>query len=187
MKKIISSFILLFCLAFSNIAFASIWGGGGEKGLPKTGQLTSYVDYDDGYYQKGLPLSGDRFTDNSDGTITDNATGLQWAKDGNGAGCNNGGTLAWAAAITFCEGLDFAGHTDWRLPNVKELQSIADYGRVSPAIDPLFTNTRSGYYWSSTTYADVTVNAWFVSFSYGLVNSGGKGNGYYVRPVRSSQ
>ena len=159
----------------------------GRKGVVKTGQLTSYVDYDDGYYQKGLPVSGARFTDNGDGTITDNVLKLQWAKDGNGAGCNNGGTLAWAAAISFCKNLNFANHTDWRLPNVKELQSIADYGRVSPAIDPLFTNTQSNVYWSGTTYAGNTGSAWFVYFDDGSVYYGSKGDGYYVRAVRSSQ
>ncbi len=192
MKKIILS-LFLFSLILAPCAFADIWGGGTppavvQKGLPKTGQLTSYVDYDDGYYQKGLPLSGNRFTDNSDGTITDNATGLQWAKDGNGAGCNNGGTLAWAAAISFCKNLNFAGHTDWRLPNVKELQSIVDYELVYPAINQtFFPNTQSDYYWSGTTYADSTGYAWFVDFYGGYVSYDDRGSGYYVRPVRSSQ
>jgi len=160
----------------------------GRKGVVKTGQLTSYVDYDDGYYQKGLPVSGARFTDNGDGTITDNVLKLQWAKDGNGAGCNNGGTLAWAAAISFCKNLNFANHTDWRLPNVKELQSIVDYELVYPAINQtFFPNTQSNFYWSGTTYADYTDGAWFVSFYDGYVYLDNRVFDYYVRPVRSSQ
>ena len=156
-------------------------------GLPKTGQTVEYQSGDDGTYEKGYPKTGARFVDNGDGTITDKATGLMWAKDGNGAGCNNGSTLAWAAAITFAEGLTFAGYSDWRLPNVKELMSIVDYSAVAPAINSTFTNTQSGYYWSSTTYADGTVNAWSVHFYDGYVSSGGKVLPYYVRPVRGGQ
>ena len=156
-------------------------------GLPKTGQTVEYQSGDDGTYEKGYPKTGARFVDNGDGTITDKATGLMWAKDGNGAGCNNGSTLAWAAAITFAEGLSFAGYSDWRLPNVKELMSIADYSRSSPTIDPLFTNTPSGNYWSSTTVADYTDGAWGVGFNDGSVDDVSKGFDYYVRPVRGGQ
>jgi len=166
-------------------AFAANMTLGVARGLPKTGQTTSYETGDDGTYQKGW--SGTRFTNNTDGTITDNATGLMWVQDGTGLGCNNGSTLAWAAAITFAEGLDFAGYSDWRLPNVKELQSIVDYGTYNPAIDSVFTNTQSDYYWSSTTYAVNTGNAWTVDFDVGHVSYGSKGVGYYVRPVRGGQ
>jgi len=110
-----------------------------------------------------------------------------WAKDGNGAGCNNGSTLAWAAAITFAEGLSFAGYSDWRLPNVKELISIVDYSTVPLAINSTFTNTQSGDYWSSSTGAAITDSAWFVGFDDGGVGRGYKVNPYYVRPVRGGQ
>ena len=156
-------------------------------GLPKTGQTVEYQSGDDGAYEKGYPKSGARFVDNGDGTITDKATGLMWAKDGNGAGCNNGATIAWGAAITFANDLTFAGYSDWRLPNVKELQSIVDYSTYNPAIDSSFTNTQSGYYWSSTTYADLTDFAWDVYFNYGYVDLDDKDDGYYVRPVRGGQ
>lgn len=156
-------------------------------GLPKSGQVTVYQSGDDGTYQKGYPKTGVRFTDNGDGTITDNATGLMWAKDGNGAGCNNGNTRTWSQAITFAEGLTFAGHTDWRLPNAKELISIVDYSRVGPAIDPVFTNTQSNSYWSGTTYADSTGVAWEVYFGDGYVYYSGKDTTYYVRAVRAGQ
>lgn len=159
----------------------SLWG------IPKTGQTVEYQSGDDGTYEKGYPKSGARFVDNGDGTITDKATGLMWAKDGNGAGCNNGATIAWGAAITFAEGLTFAGYSDWRLPNIKELQSIVDYGTSNPAIDSSFTNTQSGTYWSSTTSAVTTVVAWYVYFGSGLVDLDVKSNPYYVRPVRGGQ
>ena len=62
------------------------------------------------------------------------------------------GTYTWQQALAYCEDLDLAGHTDWRLPDRNELQSIVDYSRSDPAIDPLFSTVASNY-WSSTTYA----------------------------------
>jgi len=153
--------------------------------LPKTGQTTSYVDYDDGYYQKGSSIDP-RFVDNGDGTITDSATNLMWAKDGNDAGCNNGSKITWASAITYCEGLDFAGHTDWRLPNIKELISIMDYGTKTPAINAtFFPHTQSDYYWSSSTSFDMSAFAWHGDFSFSNVFLTNKTTSLYIRCVRS--
>ena len=45
-----------------------------------------------------------------------------------------GKTMAWTAAITYCEGLDYGGQTDWRLPNAKELYSLIDLGRFNPSL-----------------------------------------------------
>jgi len=179
-------------------------GGGGSTGLPKTGQETQYTAGDDADYADpteedigytrgegswaGWNADGGRFTDNGDGTITDNATGLMWAKDGDGAGCNSGATIAWAAAITWAEGLTFAGYSDWRLPNVKELMSIVDYGTAGPSVDTTyFPNTKSNKYWSSTTYAGLTLFAWYVDFNSGLVLFDLKTNTSYVRAVRAGQ
>ncbi len=121
---------------------------------------------------------------NGNSTITDNATNLIWIKDHNAIGAPFNATMTWTNAITNCEALSYAGQTDWRLPNVKELQSIADYGRFGTAIDPLFTNTQSGNYWSSTTVASTTTDAWSVHFNYGNVGNYGKTVSYYVRCVR---
>ena len=159
-------------------------------GLPKTGQTTSYEDYDDGFYKKGYNGQGVRFSDNNDGTVTDNATGLIWAKDGNGAGCNNGGQLAWTAALTWAYNLDFAGHEDWRLPNVFELYSICllDAGITAPYVNhTYFPNTVSSYYWSATTFPLYTSYALYVYFSRGAVGRVDKTNSYYVRAVRGGQ
>lgn len=159
--------------------------GGGGYGLPKTGQTISYRAGDDGDLKKGYPLTGDRFTDNGDGTITDNATGLMWVKDGEGAGCNGGNVINWNGAIDFCNSLNFAGHADWRLPNINELQSIVNYGTVSPSSYPTyFPGTKSDFYWSSTTYADGSAYVWFVYFDYGYVDYLSKTDVNYVRPVR---
>ncbi|HQW04345.1 MAG: DUF1566 domain-containing protein [Flavobacteriales bacterium] len=103
------------------------------------------------------------FIDNGDGTITDNATGLMWQQS------DNGTTYNWENALSYAENLTLTDHSDWRLPNAKELQSIVDYTRSpgatsSPAIDPLFYCTpitdpngnsgQYGYYWSSSPLQD---------------------------------
>lgn len=104
------------------------------------------------------------FQDNSDGTITDNATGLMWTKDDSGEGLN------WAGALDYAYNATAAGYDDWRLPNAKELQSIVDYTRSpqttsSAAIDPMFNvtaitdeggETNYPFYWSNTTHANYT-------------------------------
>ncbi len=114
---------------------------------------------------RGNPAYGrNDFHDNGDGTITDRATGLMWSRTDSGQGMNWQGALAW---VQKKNAERFLGHNDWRLPNVKELQSIVDYTRspdatYSPAIDPIFTCTTitNGarqadypYYWSGTTHA----------------------------------
>jgi hypothetical protein len=113
------------------------------------------------------------FSDNSDGTITDNATGLMWSQDDSGSDAPNG--LNWEEALAYVEAqneTNYLGYSDWRLPDVKELQSILDYGRSpdttnSAAIDPLFDaatiineggQTDYAFYWSSTTHANWTDN-----------------------------
>lgn len=159
-------------------------------GIPKTGQTTKYRTGDDGDVEKGYPDGGIRFVDNGDGTITDNATGLMWVKEPGACGGNFGSAgspskMTWDNAIDECLALNYAGHNDWRLPNIKELLSIVDYGRGAPAINTIFfPNTQSYYYWSSTTYAGNTGSAWYVYFSTGFVLVGSKGSTYYVRPVR---
>ena len=92
-------------------------------------------------YVRGNPEYGkNRFRDNRDGTVTDEATGLTWQQADSGRG------MDWAAALAHAEGLVLAGRSDWRLPNAKELQSIVDYTRSpdttkSAAIDPVLRCT----------------------------------------------
>lgn len=161
----------------------SLWG------IPKTGQTTEYRSGDDGTYQKGYPKSGSRFTDNGDGTVTDNASGLMWVKDPSQLGGVWGtpgvsSFMSWNNAIDNCLSLVYAGHSDWRLPNIKELINLVDYGRSNPAIDPLFQNTRSNYYWASTTAHGVATHAWTVGFGSGGILGFAKTGSYYPRPVR---
>src|SRR2546422_4574104 len=110
--------------------------------LPATGQTTCWDSSgnvipcagtgQDGDLQKGAPLS---YTDNGDGTITDNNTGLMWEKlsmDGSVHDVSN--TYTWANAfaqhVATLNGTSFAGHNDWRMPNVKELESLMNYHDV---------------------------------------------------------
>lgn len=105
--------------------------------------------------------------DNGDGTITDLSTGLMWLMYDSGHFLKDG-AMDWDDALYWAEYLDYAGYTDWKLPDAKELQSIVDYTRSpdttqSAAIDPMFHVTAIEaldgsldypYYWSSTTHKD---------------------------------
>ena len=159
-------------------------GGGG---LISTGQTESYVNYDDGYYKKGAARD---YTDNQDGTVTDNVTGLIWAADGSKAGCYNGGERNWTQAITWAEGLTFAGYSDWRLPNSIEIMTLMlnDATQSAPYINQTyFPSTVSGYYWSSTSDPRSTGRALGARFSYGYLNDASKTYTGYVRAVRGGE
>jgi len=139
-------------------------GGAGTAAVPKTGQTTLYADGDDGDLEKGVAWPNPRFTDNIDGTVTDNLTGLVWLKDANAFGTRN-----WATALTDCATLnsgeaglsDGSVEGDWRLPNLHELESLRHMGFYSPAVPNTagtgkwsegnpFIGVQSGNYWSST-------------------------------------
>ena len=133
---------------------------------------------------RGNPEYGiNAFNDNGDGTITDDATGLMWMQADNGEG------VLWKDALSYAENMEFAGYSDWRLPDVKELQSMVDYTRSpattgTAAIDPLFQCTQIlneaeeedyPWYWSSTTHGNWTENnegAWgaYVAFGRSMGN-----------------
>jgi hypothetical protein len=163
--------------------------------VPKTGQTTSYDIGDDGDLQKGTPWPSPRFTDNGDGTVTDNLTELIWLKNAN---CD--GAKTWADALTYCNNLadpqceltDGSVAGDWRLPNVRELHSLIDFGNSNPALPNghPFDNVQLAFYWSATTFAYYTVYAWSVDMyygnaGYGLVVDGNKYSTFYVWPVRA--
>lgn len=162
-------------------------------GLPKTGQNMSWAWADDGYYQMGYPAGGgQRYIDNGDGTVIDLATGLMWVKDPSQI---PGGLFAspmyWYDAINNCENLDYAGWSDWRLPNINELMSIIDHSRYAPAWDPGVFPTPPDIwtpFWSSTTCAPWTDGAWAVYAYDGYKGSWGKPwDMCSVRPVRAGQ
>jgi hypothetical protein len=157
----------------------------------------------DGELQKGLVRS---HTDNGDGTITDNTTGLMWEKliddpDNSSihAVTRTGNWDDAFARIAALNAMTFAGFNDWRLPNVSELQSLVNYG-THPAIDPAFNNPETHSftafgppsqptpaYWSSTTYLANPLFAWAVSFNTGFAFtsvSTDKPDGLHSRAVR---
>ena len=152
--------------------------------LPKTGQTVEYQAGDDGTYEagwwKGRLNSNNKVrfvskTIGGDVVVIDRATGLMWAADGNAAGCNLGGVSTWSFAVTYAEALTFAGFTDWRLPNVKELMSIVNYSKTLSSIDePPFSNTGSNIFWTSTTYRQLTTSAWRIAFTFGSVAANAK-------------
>lgn len=144
-----------------------------ETRVLKTGQTKSYATGDDGYYQKGIARSYARSGD----IVIDNVTKLQWQDD------TDAKTVlkTWEDAKTYCSGLTLGGYSDWRLPSIQELLSIADLGKYNPAIDSTFQNVSSNGYWSSTS------TAWYVGFDDGDDGWSNKSSSGYVRCVRAGQ
>lgn len=168
--------------------------------------------HDDGTVQAGAVLA---YVDNGDGTITDLKTGLMWEKkddnDPNGPGglhdkdniyrWSGDGTLEtiwdWLDDVNAEGRTGFAGYSDWRIPNARELLSVIDYGRSNPSVNPVFHTgcaplckvttcscTASSGYWSTTTGAGCPASAWRVDFSRGGAFNDGKLNNIHVRAVR---
>ncbi len=123
------------------------------------------------------------FVDNQDGTVTDEATGLMWAQN------DSSEPITWEEALSYAENSEYAGYDDWRLPNVKEMQSIVDYSGVFPAIDTSVFNISSivneagnddyPYFWTSTTNPYIDLHdedgywyAWYVAFGYAVGSDG---------------
>lgn len=131
--------------------------------VPKTGQISFYAAGDDGDTQAGVEWPSPRFTDLSDGTIIDNLTGLMWTKNAN----LSTNEVRWANALANCNNLVLAGHDDWRMPNVREMLSLIDFGEFVPALPSghPFDDVESGY-WTSTTDPFLG-DAFYVSLSFG--------------------
>ncbi|MBF8276690.1 MAG: uncharacterized protein HW390_1763 [Candidatus Brocadiaceae bacterium] len=116
--------------------------------------------------------------------VLDKETGLVWEKSPDTTARN------WAGAISYAYMKTVGGRKGWRLPTVEELASLVDPTQSNPSLPSghPFTNVRSDYYWSSTTLAFSTSNAWGVDFSDGGVDGLDKSNdGYYVWCVRGGQ
>ena len=204
--------------------YYNVWPVRGQSGsfgnlvIPQSGQTLCYDTSDDVITCSGTGQDGRRwrvlrgpFTNNGDGTVTDNLTGLIWLKNaectGTLGGVVNIGFLTWANALTWSNslvsgacGLSDGSHAgDWRLPNREELESLFDFGFVNPAVsntagtgqwspDTPFDNVQSGGdYWSSTTDASNTPNAWYVYAYEGVMGSDAKSVTFYVWPVRGGQ
>ena len=122
------------------------------------------------------------FTDNGDGSITDNLTQLVWQK------VPNTSALTWEQALSYAEGLVLAGVSDWRLPNIKELQSLNDETLTNPSVNTtFFTTIGVKNYWSSTTLLPNPSNltsAWYWNTQFGITTYDTKTNTNYVICVR---
>jgi len=132
------------------------------------------VDNSDFDNQNIEATSENSLIDNGDGTITDKSTGLMWME------ADASSTMEWKEALAYSENLDYAGYTDWKLPDVKELQSIVDYSGMYPTLDEsYFTITDFEesnpyyYFWTSTSAYFGGDNldygyAWYVAFGFSV-------------------
>ena len=146
--------------------------------IKKTGQTTSYIDYDDGYYQKGISPSYTRASD----IVTDELTHLMWQDDESPKN-----PKSYEEAKTYCSYLTLGGYTDWRLPTMTELEGIVDYGSIEPVIDTnYFQNIRyfqwEVSYWSSTLLSGWSGYGWYINFNNGTmqVSSDKHTRNYYI-------
>jgi hypothetical protein len=184
---------IVFCLVIISLALSlPVMTFADTIQLPKTGQNQCY-DSDgnsiscsgtgqDGDIQAGVAWPSPRFTDNGDGTVTDNLTGLMWIKD-------ETKTMSWQEALNYAKTLSTGGYTDWRLPNVNELESLLNDGEPNNAAwlnSQGFANVQPDFYWSSTTLGE-TANAWGVNFDSGSVSHSVKASKNYVHALRAGQ
>lgn len=141
-----------------------------------------------------------RYTDNLDGTVTDNVTGLMWkqcSEGQSGAACDAGGAATnwyWQGALALAQLVNtvnvtgFAGYADWRLPNRNELASLVENKCFDPAINrTAFPNTLAYGYWSASPHGGSPDKAWYVNFDEGYVHFGSKTNLFYLRVVRGGR
>jgi hypothetical protein len=121
------------------------------------------------------------FTDNGNGTITDNLTQLIWQKD------PNTNLLTWENAIVYAEGLSLATATDWRLPNIKELQSLNDESMTNPSVNQIFFSAIGiKNYWSSTTLPNQILESWYWNTQFGVTTYAAKTATNYVICVKGN-
>ncbi len=104
---------------------ANIWcgnAGGGLGGKPKSETISASgaFRYHARYVRGAKPTNLHSYTDNLDGTVTDADTSLMWTQ-------LPGAARTWEGALSYSENLSLGGYTDWRLPNIKELQTLTDY------------------------------------------------------------
>ena len=196
--SVASEDVTVFLEHFGRSPFNNPCPSDGPAPVCQTGLTTSYATGDDGDLQRGVALVTPRFTDNVNGTVTDNQTGFIWLKDANCFGFRK-----WDQAISDCNGLasgscgltDGSSADDWRLPNKKELISLTHDGYYEPTLsntagtakwsegDP-FTGVKSAQYWSSTGFSTINNYAWSVNMGSGYVLSYDKYTSLYVWPVR---
>jgi hypothetical protein len=132
--------------------------------------------------QTGGTAPGGRFTANPDGTVTDRATKRMWQQA-------EAPAMTWEDALRYAGTLSRGGHSDWRLPNIKELQSLSDEELTNPSIDrEAFPGARAAEYWSSTTlFSREATRAWVIDLRAGIVTYTEKTEPRLVRAVRGGK
>ncbi|MEI6750372.1 MAG: DUF1566 domain-containing protein [Bacteroidales bacterium] len=152
--------------------------------LPDTGQTGSYTSTSG--EDADFVLNPPSFTDNNDGTITDNITGLMWQQ-------TDGGEMTIENAVSYCNNLTIGIYSDWRLPTDIELFSINDFSQLNPALNTgYFTETEAEYWWTSKVQADDAAKIWVVNAGGGIgahpktetISAGGIKR-FHVRAVRN--
>ena len=139
----------------------------------------------DGDLQQGVIWPNPRFvigTNMEQECITDELTGLMWVRTPDST------PRIWQDALTYANGLELCGHSDWRLPNIVELFSLYNAGEhnaVSWLNNQGFSNIQILNYWSSTTSAYEPANAWWVRISIGFLYKDPKTTSQYAWPVRN--
>jgi hypothetical protein len=191
--------ITLFAFLILNSSFFVLNSEAGTVQLSQTGQTTCYDSSgavincggtgQDGNLRAGTAWPSQRFTV-SGNCVTDNLTGLVWAKDGNLAGTQTWqGALDWVAAMNSGDGL--CGQHDWRLPNLNELESLVNTEQANSATwlnGQGFINVQAYFYWSSSTFAYDTDRAYIVNLGDGDVSADlYKSVLRYRWPVRAGQ
>ncbi len=128
----------------------------------------------DAVSRRGIQWPDPRFV-TEDNSVHDRLTGLDWLRDANLAGY----PMTWSEALEYVARMNHArrfGHTDWRVPNRRELRSLLCYQQTRPPlpVGHSFFNLFPNWYWSSTTAAPATSHAWYVHLDGGRMFHGGK-------------
>jgi len=156
--------------------------------VTKTGMINSKVENDDGALKLGVAWPSPRFsTIGASGVetnqIRDKLTGLIWARN-----ANLFGACDWTTAISNCNALAYGGASDWRLPNVCELQSLLDYRRTNPPLPSeyatVFVNVQNASYWTSTYSVSTPSFSYYVAMNTPVTYRQGQTTASYVWPVR---
>ena len=181
---------LLIVVALSLLAPAITWAAYPAE-VSRTGETKCYNiagfripcngTGQDGDIRAGMPWPWPRFIDNRDGTVTDRLTGLDWTKDA-------GAVKPWPEAFDYVKALTTGGHSDWRLPNAIELQSLIDDSRAYPALprpNPFRNVWSTGCDMSLTSCDYTTSDAWVMHMGDGVVFYEGRTDNVFIWPVRS--
>ena len=152
-----------------------------KKGsIKQTGQEKTYHINDNGTYKKGSKATYSR--DNTHKIVLDHITELMWEDDTNVTTTTNTNT----SAITYCTNLTLGNFSDWRLPTIRELETIVFEAKSNPSIDNSFKNISSRIYWSNTIFKPYNQFYWGIDFNSGDINPYDKTTTYYVRCVRDN-